>query len=262
MATPKDTRSKSQPRRGIFNLSHARLERRLLLASGAFVAVAAPVAVLGYAATHGWGPLHRLDSGVAADLHLWAVRDPHAVGFLEGVSKVLDPWTLRVVALGGVILLAVRGQRRLALWAGTTVVVAGVTGFVLKLVVARSRPSLPDPVSAAPGSSFPSGHALNSMAILGVFVLLLLPMIPRAWRPFVWLMAGAAVALVGFARVALGVHYVSDVVAGWLIGAGLVAVTVVAFETWRRPDARPPGQVLKEGVDPAASQAAASGTKR
>ena len=100
------------------------------------------------------------------------------------------------------------------------------------------------------------------MAILGVLVLLILPTIPRAWRPFVWLGAGAAVALVGFARVALGVHYVSDVVAGWLIGAGLVAVTVVAFETWRRPEARPPGQVLKEGVDPAASQAAASGTKR
>ena len=246
----------------VFKLSEARLERRLLLASGAVAVATVPVAVLGYAATHGWGPLHRLDSGVANDLHSWAFSSPHAVGFLKGVSTVFDPWTLRAVALGGVLLMAARGQRRLALWAGTTVAVAGVTGFVLKLVVARSRPSLPDPVSAAPGSSFPSGHALNSMAILGVLVLLVLPMVPRPWRPLVWALAGAAVALVGFARVALGVHYVSDVVAGWLIGAGLVAVTVVAFETWRRPEARPPGQVLKEGVDPAAFQAAASGTKR
>ena len=68
--------------------------------------------------------------------------------------------------------------------------------------------------------------------------------------------------LVGFARVALGVHYVSDVVAGWLIGAGLIAATVVAFETWRRPQARPATQVLKEGVDPAGSRAAAGSTKR
>ena len=164
----------------LLRLSEARLERRLLIASGAVVVATVPVAVLAYAATHGWGPLHRLDSGVATDLHSWALRAPHAVGFLKGVSKVFDPWTLRVVALGGVVLMAVRGQRRLALWAGTTVAVAGVTGFVLKLVVARSRPSLPDPVSAAPGSSFPSGHALNSMAILGVLVLLALPMVSRA----------------------------------------------------------------------------------
>ncbi len=188
--------------------------------------------------------------------------EPHAVGFLNGVSTVLDPWTLRAVAAGSVVLLAVRGQRRLALWAGTTVVVAGVLGFTLKLIVARSRPSLPDPVSTAPGASFPSGHALNSFVILGVLVLLVLPMIPRRLRPVVWALAGATVALVGFARVALGVHYVSDVVAGWLIGAGLVAVTVVAFETWRRPEARPAAQVLEEGVDPAASRAAAAGTKR
>ena len=246
----------------LFNLSDARFTRRLLVASGAFVAAAIPVAILGYAATHGWGPLHRLDSGVATNLHVWALRSPHAVGFLEGVSTVLDPWSLRVVALGGVVLLAVRGQRRMALWAGVTVAVAGVTGFVLKLIVARSRPSLPDPVTAAPGSSFPSGHALNSMAIIGVLVLLVLPTVPRRWRPFIWAGAGATVALVGFARVALGVHYVSDVLAGWLIGAGLITVTVVAFETWRRPDARPAGQVLKEGVDPAGSRAAAGGAKR
>src|SRR6187431_2928887 len=236
-------------------------DRRVLIASGAVVAVAVPVSLLAYAATHAWGPLHDLDSGAANNLHAWALGAPGAVGFLQGVSTVFDPWVLRAGAVGAVGVLLLRRQWKLARWAGATVLVAGALGFGLKLLVARTRPSLPDPVSEAPGSSFPSGHALNSMAIIGVLVLLLLPTVPRRWRPFVWAGAGLAVALVGFARVALGVHYVSDVVAGWLIGAGLVAATVVAFETWRRPDARPAGQVLKEGVDPAASRAAASSPK-
>ena len=241
-----------------FKLGDMRLERRLLVASGAFVAAAVPVAVLGYAATHGWGPLHRLDSGVATQLHAWALRKPDAVAFLEGVSTVLDPWVLRTVALGTVVALAARGQRRLALWTGTTVAVAGVLGFGLKLIVDRSRPSLPDPVSTAIGYSFPSGHALNSFVIIGVLVLLALPAVPRAWRPVVWAVAGTAVAVVGFARVALGVHYVSDVVAGWLTGAGLIAVTVVAFETWNHIGGRPVGDVLSEGVERAAPREAST----
>lgn len=243
-------------------LSDPKLDRRLLLASGAFVIAAVPVTIIGYAATHGWGPLHNLDSAVTNSLHAWAIREPGAVGFLKGVSTVLDPWTLRAVAVGVVVFLGVRGQWLLARWAAVTVLVAGVLGFTLKLIVARSRPSLPDAVASAPGSSFPSGHALNSMAILGVLALLIVPTIARRWRPLIWGVAAAAVLLVGFARVALGVHYLSDVVSGWLIGAGLVGITVAAFETWRRDEPRPAGQVLDEGVDPAASRAAAGRGKR
>src|SRR3954466_8041134 len=126
-----------------------RLERRLVLASAAFVATAVPVAVLAYAATHAWAPLHRLDSSAAQHLHSWAVRRPGAVGFLEGVSTVLGPWVLRAITAAVVLTLVLRRQRRLALWAGTAVVVAGILGFVIKDVVARSRPVLPDPVAAA-----------------------------------------------------------------------------------------------------------------
>jgi len=243
-------------------LRNARLERRLILASCAAAAAAVPVAVIGYAASHGWRPLRNLDGGVAEGLHSWAVSQPGAVGFLEGVSSVLSPWTLRGAALVVVTALFVRGQRRLAAWVGTTVVAGSVLGFSLKLIVARARPSLPDPVSSAIGSSFPSGHALNSFVILGVFVLLAIPQVPRAWHPVVWVAAGSTIALVGFARVSLGVHYVSDVVAGWLIGAGLIAGTVIAFDTWQRPERRAAAEILGEGVDPEASRAAAGQPNR
>jgi membrane-associated phospholipid phosphatase len=236
--------------------SDMQFERRLLLASGAFMAAAVPVAVIAYAATHAWAPLHDLDSAVATNLNVWAVTEPGAVAFLKGVSDVLDPWTLRAAAVVAVVVLFARRQRRLALWAATTVLVGSLLGFTIKLVVSRSRPSLPDAVDEAIGYSFPSGHALNSFVIIGVLALLAVPLVARRWRPFVWAVAAAAVGLVGFARVGLGVHYVSDVVAGWLLGAGLIAATVVAFDTWRRPRSRRAAEVLSEGVDPAGSQAA------
>lgn len=238
----------------------ARLEARLVLASGAFVASAVPVALIGYAATHGWGPLHDLDNGVASNLHGWAVREPGAVAFLKGVSDVIDPWKLRAVALVVVVLLWVRRQRRLALWAATTVVVGSLLGVTLKLIVARARPSLADAVDEAIGYSFPSGHALNSLVILGVFALLAIPLVERQWRAVVWAGFALTVALVGFARVSLGVHYVSDVVAGWLIGAGLIAVTVTVFETWGPWGARRAPDVLAEGIDPESTRTALRAT--
>ena len=84
------------------------------------------------------------------------------------------------------VFLLFRRQRRLAAWAATTMVAAGVLGYVLKVVVERARPQLPDPVASAPGFSFPSGHALNSFAFFAMLVLLLEPLLSRRGRWIAW----------------------------------------------------------------------------
>ena len=58
------------------------------------------------------------------------------------------------------------------------------------------------------------------------------------------LAAVAMVLAIGFARVALGVHFVSDVLAGYVLGAAWMAAMIAAFNTWRRESGKPP-------VDPA-----------
>jgi membrane-associated phospholipid phosphatase len=242
-------------------MARARLSPRLALGAAGFLVAAVPASVLAYAATHGWPPLHHLDEDTAQRLHSWAVARPGAVGFLQGVSTVLHPWAVRGIAAGAAVWLVVRRQTRLALWVATAVVGAGVLDFVLKEVVRRARPVLPDAVASAPGYSFPSGHALTSIVAFGVALLLVLPLVHGAWRVVAWVVAVAGVLLVGFARVALGVHFVSDVVAGWLLGLGWLAVTAAAFESWRRATGRPPhepSEVVTEGVDPAGSHVAAS----
>jgi undecaprenyl-diphosphatase len=237
-----------------------RLSPRLALAAAGFFVAVVPVTVLGYAATHGWTPLRDLDQGAADHLHVWAVRSPAAVSFLQWVSTVLHPWSLRGVATLAVAWLLIRRQIHLALWVAAAIVGAGVLDFTLKLIVHRARPVLPAAVASAPGYSFPSGHALASIVAFGVALLLVLPLVHGGWRVVAWAVAVGCVLLVGFARVALGVHFISDVLAGWLIGLGWLAVTVAAFESWRRDSGRRPREaveVVTEGVDPAGSQVAA-----
>ncbi len=95
--------------------------------------------------------------------------------------------------------------------------VGGILGVLLKLLVDRARPAFPEPVAHASGYSFPSGHALNSMLGVGVLLLVFLPVLRGTGRIIAYVAGAAVVLLTGYDRVALGVHYVSDVLAGWVV---------------------------------------------
>ena len=104
-------------------------------------------------------------------------------------------------------------------------------GLALKVIVGRARPVLPDPVSTAPGMSFPSGHALGASIGCCLLLLLTLRFLPRRGRIAAIIAAAVIVGTVALARVVLGVHFVSDVLAGIMLGIAWVAVTTWA--TWR-----------------------------
>jgi undecaprenyl-diphosphatase len=130
--------------------------------------------------------------------------------------------------------------------------IGGFLGLFLKIAVERARPLFDEPVAHAGGYSFPSGHALNSMLGVTVILLILLPVLHGITRVVAFGLGFAVVLMVGFDRVALGVHYVSDVLAGWSVAFAVVAATSVAFETWRRSRGRRPTTPL-EGVEPEAA---------
>lgn len=196
-----------------------------------------------------WDPLIRLDTTVADWLHAYALRNDRLVTSLEVVSNVFDPLVFRLVATGLAVWLLRAGRRRLAAWTLVTTWGSALLGAGLKLVVDRARPDLLDAVSTAPGRSFPSGHALGSMVGCGVLLLLLGPLLSRAWRVVAWVAAGLIVLLVGFARVGLGVHYVTDVVAGWVLGIGWLIATATVFEAWRREVGLPPSPATEAEPD-------------
>ena len=146
--------------------------------------------------------------------------------------------TVLVTAL--VIGLFRRGRRGDALFLVVAVGGAAVIEFAAKLTFARPRPDLWDRAYPAVGYSFPSGHAMSSTALAVAVAVLAKDTRWRWWA----VGAGALFALgVGVSRVYLGVHYPSDVLAGWC--AGLVWACGVALVRSLRGAGRMPSRAFR-----------------
>ncbi|MFJ4970200.1 phosphatase PAP2 family protein [Streptomyces sp. NPDC088755] len=223
---------------------------RLLGAVAVTTAVAVPFALLLVLVEGKWPPLRRLDAGAARRLHATALEHPEWTATLRILSDwVWDPATLRVAVALLTLWLLHRRAWRLAAWAAVTAAGGATIGVLVKVVVERARPSLENPVALAPGYSFPSGHAMTATTSFAVLLLVLLPMVPRAWRAACWAVAVISVLGVGFTRIALGVHWFSDVIGGWLLGGAVVVLTGWAFEAWRADAGRRRTNVA-EGLEP------------
>jgi membrane-associated phospholipid phosphatase len=223
------------------------LGTRLTIASATVALLMVPFMLLLVVARE---PLNELDASVARDLHRYALANPDVTTVLIVWTDLFGPWPWRIAVVGMAIWLARRGARRVGVWAVTTITVGGLLGAAMKLIVARSRPDLPDPVALAPGDSFPSGHALTVTLGTGVIVLAMLPRLRPRERVAAWAIAAFLVVTVSYTRVALAVHYVSDVLAGVLLGIAVIIATVAGFENWRRAQGRGPGAPHSEGVEP------------
>jgi undecaprenyl-diphosphatase len=177
---------------------------------------------------------------------------------VEAALKAVTTMGNTAVLFGivGVIALAlvVRHRSRLAAYLVVTGVGAIIMGPALKLFVGRLRPVVEHTVALAPGNSFPSGHALGSIVCYGAIALVFLPAVHRWGRRILLAAMAVLVVLIGFSRIALGVHFLSDVVGGWLLGAVWLAVTARAFETWRTQLGRRPTEPLREGLEPEAAR--------
>ncbi|WP_299539097.1 phosphatase PAP2 family protein [uncultured Streptomyces sp.] len=223
---------------------------RLLGSAAAAAGAAVLFGLLLLLVESGWPPLHRLDESAATSLHRAALEHPGWTGTLRFLSdRVWDPVTLRVAVALLTGWLLYRRAWRLAAWSAVTAIGGGLTGLLVKAVVERARPVLSDPVAHAPGFSFPSGHAMTATTSFAVLLLVLLPMVRRSLRGLCWAVAVVSVLGVGFTRIALGVHWFSDVVGGWILGLAVVALTAWSFEAWRA-DAGLRRTTVAEGLEP------------
>ena len=198
-----------------------------------------------------WAPLLAVDRGVAQGLNAYVADRPGAVDVLKAVSALGGRPVLLWLVTVAVLLLFVRRRPRPAAYLIVTGIGALLLDPSMKTLVGRIRPVVDVPVATAPGNSFPSGHALGSMIVYGALVLVFLAAVPPKWRTLFVAVPAVIVAAVGFTRIALGVHYLSDVLAGWLLGAAWLSVTAYAFRLWRREAGRPAAP-LRRGLEPEA----------
>jgi undecaprenyl-diphosphatase len=135
-----------------------------------------------------------------------------------------DRVVLLAVAASGAILLTGLRRPRLALVLLAATLLGWGLEWGVKKAVGRPRPQVAEALAQPPDQpSFPSGHALGTMAVYGSLGLLLARALSKHPAPFV--ACGAALSLVvGLTRLVIGVHYPFDVAAGWVAGALCVGV--------------------------------------
>ena len=159
-------------------------------------------------------------------------------GVMWGASFYGAPRRLLPLGLAAAAVFLLRGWRRGAVLVLVTLAGAAVLDTGLKQLFARARPqAFFDYYPAPPSFSFPSGHALFAVCFFGgVAVLLSHRLRSRLARVLVWSIALVLIILIGVSRVYLGVHYPTDVIGGFAVGAVWVASVALGdrlAERWR-----------------------------
>lgn len=213
-----------------------RLAARLLAAAAALVVAAIPFAlVLLRLLQH--GRFAGVDGKLSRRLALQAFRSTRATNLFNAVTDLGNLVALATVVVGITGCLIVVRRRREAAFLVTTAVAGLVLGAALKLVVERARSAFIEPVATDLSKSFPSGHAMNSAFVYGALLIIVLPELRAAAR---WVaVAGTAglVTAIGATRVALGMHYISDVIGGAVFGLVWLTAVVWAFSRFDRESA-------------------------
>lgn len=179
------------------------------------------------------GPLLSIDQMAATTVH--QVQTPALTTFFLVVTALGSMEAIALVSLVGAVIFGA-WRRWLLFW--TWVIAAGgsvVLILLLKFLFARPRPYFEQPLLLETYYSFPSGHAMEAVVLYGMlayFAVLSL----RTWRVCAAVVFGTSilVLLIGFSRVYLGVHYLSDVAAGFAAGGVWLSTCIMAMEFVRR----------------------------
>lgn len=177
-----------------------------------------------------------LDNRIADELHEHATRP--LTEFFEAVTTLGNGIVLAGVAAIAAYLLARRRYYAEAVLMVLAYVGAEVLSYSLKLAFRRDRPFFTDPLATVSTYSFPSGHATVSVAVYGALCLVLLRRLTGPARVVCLVAAVLLVSLIGFSRLYLGVHFLSDVLAGFSVGLAWLALCVVVLDLHHRRRSR------------------------
>ncbi|MEO6294257.1 MAG: phosphatase PAP2 family protein [Candidatus Limnocylindria bacterium] len=182
-----------------------------------------------------------------------AVRAPALQGILAPLGIITElgsTWAITVIAAVTFLVGVAIGLWRHGLIGAVTIGLASIANSSLKLAIARERPELLEPIIVERGFSFPSGHSALGMVAYGVLaVLVSRSRLPLDVRRAVITGLMVLIGLIGISRIWLGVHYPTDVLAGWTAGG----VVVLAYAALTRRVSPAPAEAAVD-ADPAAQR--------
>lgn len=200
---------------------------RLLAAAGVCLLVVSLLAMLVHV---GWSSLQDVDSDFGTPAEAWSAHHAAAVKLLLTIEVMFGTLGTVLYVLALVLVLWFTGHRRAIVWSVVVMVGTSATTTAMKLSFRRQRPQWEDSVHTLTSFSFPSGHASGIASGMGVLVVLTVLYVRRTAVRRVVLMLGAAlVVLVGADRILLGVHNLSDVLAGYAVAGFWIFATLALY---------------------------------
>jgi undecaprenyl-diphosphatase len=179
------------------------------------------------------GQSMRFDTAVRDSIHAWA--SPPLTYAMRGVTQLGSPYVLITLGLLVVWRLVAINRRHAALIFVIACLGAEALAQILKLVFRRPRPDAFFGILEPLTYSFPSGHSVMSACFYGVVAAILTTrMEARAIRAAIWMGAALLALSIGFSRVYLGVHYPTDVLAGYTAAAIWVGTVRAGYVIWMR----------------------------
>jgi undecaprenyl-diphosphatase len=178
-------------------------------------------------------PFGGIDHGVALWFH--AHLTPTFVSVLRGITEFGSSEWIAVVLSIAVLFFVFKRW-----WPSLLMMVVAVPGGMLlnewvKLLVHRHRPFVDGWFVDWSGYSFASGHTIGATLLYGQLALFIIPMIKnRGGRVLVFSAATFVIVLVGFSRIALGAHYLTDVLAGMFLGTSWLTLCLLISRPLRR----------------------------
>lgn len=178
---------------------------------------------------------HALDARILLAIRRW--HTPLLDQFMLGITFIGDPSILLVVCVGIAVWLLRQKQRSEA----TTLVIAAVGAIglnvLLKQLFSRARPMLWERIVDVGQYSFPSGHAMVSLVIYGFIGYLLATRFSR-YRAWIVSLTVLLILAIGFSRMYLGVHWPTDIAAGYAAGLVWLIACILSLKIWREHRAR------------------------
>ena len=200
------------------------------------------LALLTVAVATEWQPLLDADARIADRAYDLSAGHELWLDSLRVLADVSTPTVLRTIALLLAAVLLLRGYQRVGIWLTFVTALQLLTAPTAKLLFERERPLWEAALHITPGFSFPSGHAAGGGWFAATGVVLTMMLLPRGTLRRM-ICAGLVLLgiVIGAHRVFIGVHFASDVAAGWALG---VLVTMTGWALLLRVEPEEPGPLI------------------
>lgn len=174
-----------------------------------------------------WSFVGELDTVIGRGFH--DSRREWLTWFFIRITRLGDTWFVTLMTTAIFFFLLLKNKYwQLAIWYAATVALgAGALNQIVKYIFQRPRPSNVDHLINQGGYSFPSGHAMGSLIAYGAIVFLVIRLSKNTflkWTVFIAL--SLLIGFIGISRVYVGVHYPSDIIGGYSLGAAWLAFSI------------------------------------